>query len=706
MSEGASSEDEISTIDVSPSGRIVETLARREAIPSVFEAIDNAIDAARRQNRTAKSEDEMITEAAIHVRYSDGEDEEDPYVEIEDTCGGVTKGGHQTVLRPGSSSRVASSTDIELPDAIGWAGVGAIRGAMSIGGEVTFFSRARGEDQGYKATVTKENYTSDDTQVPLEPVDIPEGTSIIRIEDLTIDPVEDFSKGDNESELEGVEHGDALIEEIASTYSLFLGEEFPGIEEIRAEVDDETNIEAELDLDITVNGTSVTDYVELTDYAWSFVQMDDLHPRAIANYRLKGDDIEGLEGELRVDFTVGLLQEKDSDRMGVTLYANRRKILDADTRKAVQRKFHFNKFNTVTQGRLCIVISVLSLESPEHIPTTDQKDTLNFDFNATKEMMKAVGRLGVEFQRHSKSKDLPVPITQAYPSGHPQASNDGEIEAHDYKKRENIIHKPGEPGKGRYNDFPEYPVVVNAIERDASLGIYCPSNLAPEYRPAYTGITEELVEQYPDLSTTMGYHEKEFREKHGDSEFFSDSPVEVQQSPPPEYDLEFRLKFLHELAKRHADSGRQCFYTGFPEYEVPFYKAQLVNFGAELEELENIDELPEEEQPDNLFEREDEEGEQGNENGSNQNQSSSAVLSDSLVEEYLNSSQRADLEETHLPDNRDSLSEATKSDVMEVIAELYIENQELHAAKQEVEEVREKFEEFQDEFEDRFSALP
>lgn len=685
MAEGSRDGEEFTTIDVAPSGRIVETLARREAIPSVKEQIDNAIDAARRYNRTVDDEAEKIKEAEIHVNYSTGDEDSEAFVEVKDTCGGVTEGDQQKVLRPGSSSTESEETGSDLPDAIGWAGVGAIRGAMSIGREVTFFSRGRGEEQGYKATVTMDDYTSDNTEVPLEPVDIEAGTSKIRIGNLTIDPVDDFSGSIEHDDLADLDHGGALIEELASTYALFLGGEFPGMEGL----EDDDDLEPELDLEIYVNRTRVNDFVESADYDWSFVPMDGLHPRTIANYRLEPDDIEGLDGELRVDFTVGLLREKDSSKMGVTLYANRRKILDADTSKALKRKFHFNKFNTITQGRLCILVSVRSLESPEHIPTTDQKDTLNFDFDATKEMMKAVGRLAVEYQRHAKNQDLPGPITRAYPSGHPQGSNNGKIEAHNYKNRRNITDKPGEPGSGRYNDFPAYPRVRDAIKRDAQLGIYCPSDLAPEYRPAYTGITPEIAEEY-GLEETKGYYKDQFDNHHDESDYFDDGPVGVDRCPPSEYDLNQALDYLEELARRHADSDRQCLYTELPEYEAVYYKSRLVHHGADLDELERIDQLPKEEQRENLLDDNGDSNEPRSYNGSSPEPRAIGVLSESAIEEHISSSQREVLEDAYLPEERDDLIEATEEDLVHMISELLGDKKE---NEEKIEELRENFEE-------------
>jgi len=686
MTEGSRDGEEFTTINVAPSGRIVETLARREAVPSVKEQIDNAIDAARRYNRSVEDEQEKIKEAEIHVNYSTGDDDSEAFVEVEDTCGGVTEGDQQKVLRPGSSSTESEEPGSDLPDAIGWAGVGAIRGAMSIGRKVTFFSRGRGEERGYKATVTMDDYTSDNTEVPLEPVDTEEGTSKIRIEDLNIDPADDFSGNVEHEELAELDHGGALIEELASTYALFLGGEFPGMDGL----ENDDDLEPELNLEIYVNGILVNDFIESTDYDWSFVPMDELHPRTIANYRLEPDKIEGLDGELRVDFTVGLLREKDSSKMGVTLYANRRKILDADTSKALKRKFHFNKFNTVTQGRLCIIVSVRSLESPEHIPTTDQKDTLNFDFDATKEMMKAVGRLAVEYQRHAKSKDLPVPITRAYPSAQPQASNDGVIEAHDYKNRKNITDKPGEPGSGRYNDFPEYPRVRDAIKRDAQLGIYCPSDLAPAYRPAYTGTTPELAKEHNELEETDGYYTDQFENHHEESEHFEDGPIDVDRCPPQEYDLEQALEYLEKLARRHAGSDRRCYYTGLPEYETAYYGSRLVHHGADLDELERIYDLPEVEQRTNLLDDDAIDDDSGSNNGSRSESGSVGVISESALEDHLSSSQKERLESTYLPDERDDLVEATADDLARMLSQLLDDRQE---SEEKIEELRKNFEE-------------
>ncbi len=679
---------EISTIDVAPSGRIVETLARREAIPSVKEQVDNAIDAARRHNylieQQSESVGEKITDARIEIEFPttddeeqddageeqaevgeesdesqdrDNQPEEEPYIEIWDNCGGLSEDRHAIVLRPGTSASEETEDLPQLPDAIGWAGVGAIRGAMSLGHTVTFASRREGEEMGHKATVTLDNYTSDETEVPLEPYEMEEGTSFIRIEDLTIDLEEDFG-----------EDGTELIEELASTYSLFLGGEFPGVRE-------EDDLEPDIDLDLYVNDTLVNDQVEAKDYDWAFVSMDNLHPRTIRGYEVTPEKFDGISERLRVDFTAGLLRSKDSSKMGLTLYANRRKILDAETEQGLSRQFNFNSFNPVTQGRLCILVSIRSVEEPSDIPTTDEKDTLNFDYTATKEILKAVGRLGVEYQRHSMSKKLPGPITKAYPRRHPQASNGGEIEDHDYSSdpddpedvgRKNITNKPGRPGSGRYNDFPEYPRVRDTIKTHAKLGIWCPSVLAPEFRPAYVGITEEISEEY-DLEPTEGYYENQFREFHEEA-YWLEEPIEVVDGPDEEYDTETRVEYLTELARLHAREG--IYYTGLPEFEEPFYEEQLVTAGASLDELQEVDELTDELQPESPEEPDESDEEEGAET------ERAGVLSTTTITNTLTAEQKDRIEDQHLPPGYDSLDEVDEEAIAHVLKSVLEEAEE------------------------------
>jgi hypothetical protein len=692
MPPDSQNSSEISTIDVAPSGRIVETLARREAIPSIKEQVDNAIDAARRHNylieqqreRGAEAEKETITDARIEVEFptidnekqddveeesDDSQDsgdqlEEEPYIEIWDNCGGLSKDRHAIVLRPGTSASEEAEDLPQLPDAIGWAGVGAIRGAMSLGHTVTFASRREGEETGHKATVTLDNYTSNETEVLLESYEMEEGTSFIRIEDLTIDLEEDFG-----------EDGADLIEELASTYSLFLGGEFPGVR-------DEDGLEPDIDIDLYVNDTLVNDRVEAKDYDWAFVPMDDLHPRTIRGYEVNPEKFDGISERLWVDFTVGLLRTKDSSKMGLTLYANRRKILDAETEQGLSRQFNFNSFNPVTQGRLCVLVSIRSVEEPSDIPTTDEKDTLNFDYTATKEILKAVGRLGVEYQRHSMSTNLPVPITKAYPRNHPQASNGGEIEDRDYSSdaddpedvgRKNITDKPGRPGSGRYNDFPEYPEVRDKIKTHAELGIWCPSVLAPEFRPAYVGITEEIAEEY-DLEPTEGYYENQFREFHEDA-YWLEEPVEVTDGPDDEYDTETEVERLTELARVCAREG--VFYTGLPEFEVPFYTEQLVTAGTSPDELERTDEPPEDfepEAPETSEEREETEG-----------KARRGVVSGETIVNALTSEQQSRIEDKHLPPSYDSLEEIDEEAIVHI----------LKSVLEEVEEAEEKLQNIQ-----------
>ena len=673
-------DSDISTIDVAPSGRIVETLARREAIPSVKEQVDNAIDAARRHNylidQQSRDEPEektaKITDARIEIEFPTT-DETEPYIEIRDNCGGLSRERHEIVLQPGTSASEEDEEAIpKLPDAIGWAGVGAIRGAMSIGHTVTFASRSVDEDIGHKATVTLDNYTSDETEVPLEPYEMEEGTSFIRIEELTIDLEEDFG-----------EDGADLIEELASTYSLFLGGEFPGTKK-------EDGLEPDIELDLYVNDTLVNDRVEAKDYDWAFVPMDNLHPRTIRGYEINPEKFDGLSERLRVDFTAGLLRTKDSSKMGLTLYANRRKILDAETEQGLSRQFNFNSFNPVTQGRLCILVSIRSVEEPSDIPTTDEKDTLNFDYTATKEILKAVGRLGVEYQRHSMSKKLPGPITKVYPRRHPQASNSGEIEDHDYSSdpddpedvgRKNITNKPGRPGSGRYNDFPEYPRVRETIKTHAKLGIWCPSVLAPEFRPAYVGITEEIAEEH-NLEPTEGYYENQFEEFHEDAYWFEE-PVEVTDGPDDEYKTEAKVEWLAELARVCAREG--VFYTGLQEFEEPFYKEQLVTAGASLNELERIDNLPED------FESETPETPETNEEGEEgEREAGRGVISGEAIANTLGEEQLSAIESHHLPPGYDSLEEADGEAIAHILKSVLEEVQEAEEKIQNIQHMIQK----------------
>lgn len=565
--------------NIDPERRIIQTLGRREVIPSLMEGVDNAIDGLRRHNYHAEP-DNKIDSAEIRIRYPEDEtDPEQSHIEIYDSCGGVAGDDLAKVLRPGGSTAEADPKYYaDLPDAIGWAGVGAIRGALSIGQSVTFKSRTRDADHGWQISVTLQEYLDDEEVYREEIHDIEPGTSILRIEDLN-------------EELEQTlgPDGAKLKRRLKETYSLFLGETFPG-------APSDSPIQPDFDLQLYVNDECLNEQIRTDDeerrYDWSFIPMDDLYPRHLKNWQFSFEFNEPnapQEGKLRVDVTAGILREK-SDKRGLTVYVNRRKVLDGQA-KGIERRFGFNKFSDETQGRLCIVISILTETHPIHAPTTDEKDTLRFDSTSTEKILTRVSRLGIEYQRKAglRTKDcVPTAVSKSYPAKHPHAGNGGRIEAIDYSNRSNVRHKPGKKStSGKYRDYPELVNTLETVQTHAQLGIFNPDVLPSQFQPAYSGIPAEEAGEYGLDDGVEGYYFDEFE----DADFKQlEEPVSVDVELPSEFDI---VEYKDQIEKYAEVSAQESqYYEGIEEYGKPLYHEELFERNLAPNTLEHIEGTP------------------------------------------------------------------------------------------------------------------
>ncbi|WP_435317955.1 ATP-binding protein [Haloarchaeobius sp. TZWSO28] len=554
----------VGTIEGSPEKSALISLSTLDPDRALLEHCDNSIDAARVNERTSTTIDIII-----------GDDDS---LEIQDDSGGIPEDSLNVWIALGSS-RQASDEGYSLPDSIGWAGVGAIEAALSIGSRVILASRAHNADQGYGYIIDQEYLEKEGWDLDYyEYDDLDAGETVVRIEDLNVE-ISDLS-GDYGS----------LAELLSTTYELYLSDtgEIPWAENV-----------PEIDVDITIWDERAGEEIPVTpnvEFDWSYLPFDGAHPRAYHGLIIENEE---TDGPVQLDVICGLTRTK-APNPGVHLYANGRKIFDGET--SYDAGFGFsnglNQFRSERHGRLIIIALIRSLESPRDIPTENNKTTLRDGSDTTKEIKKRIGRTGLMYQHISDLHRTPTPITEPYPSEQRYAGHDGTLEHHYLNGETKITDHPGGDRDGRYYTLTELDEFKKTVKRHARLGISCLEVISNRHRPGYYGLQHDDIEPQSARSQyheTDGFLGDQFRKIWGrsDSRYLSE-PVEIAKSdlPDQDIDLEIRLSTLEQLARMHAHRNQPVRYTGLKPWESPYYTEKLASFvGEDPENLQDEDSL-------------------------------------------------------------------------------------------------------------------
>jgi len=568
----------VRTADVRPRGRSAVVLARRDTKPALHDLIDNLLDAARRND---------INHPRVDISWSKDGDA----IRIEDNCGGMEN--PEQVARLGESGATENDEKV-LSDRLGWAGIGGITAALSLGESVTYRTRPTGADQGEEIRLSRNQFAHDELdEVPVYPAELEEGSSELIIEDVTAQefkPREDGEVSDNENKESPDSFGKEIREDIASNYELFLGGQFPGDTE-------RTEYHPEIEATVKVQGKSVTeemiehypDWPEV-EKDWSWLPMDDLYPRFLSRFRIRPKDIaeytDTSDGELDIDGEIwmflvcGLLRRKDRDQNGFTVYANYRKIYDSTT--DIFGKFGFLKFGA-RRGRFACYIGLRTTGNPEDLPTTGQKDALQLSSPISEFIFSKANALGKEYLHWDDDGDLPRSVTMPYAKEHP-ASPVNEFGPIDYygdedDPKEYIRHKPGiSSSSGRYRDYPELEEFLNITEFHGKLGIESPKVLPEKNQwPAYLGVSDKEASEFG--ITSVDGHLRDWFERKFDE---LDAPIPIDEAPSRDEIHEDEISEWRELGQKH---GRESLFAvgGLPDFARPnYYEGLLKTGGVEL----------------------------------------------------------------------------------------------------------------------------
>lgn len=556
--------ERVGTIEGSPEKSALISLSTLDPDRALLEHCDNSIDAARVNERTSTT---------ITIEIGD-----DDSLEIKDDSGGIPEDSLNVWIALGSS-RQASDEGYLLPDSIGWAGVGAIEAALSIGSRVILASRAHDADQGYGYIIDQEYLEKDGWGLDYyEYDDLNAGETIVRIEDLNVE-ISDLS-GDY----------DSLQELLATTYELYLAdtEGIPWAENV-----------PEIDVEIIINDLRTDERISVTpniNFDWSYLAFDGAHPRAYHGLVI---DNEETDGPVRLDVICGLTRTK-APNPGVHLYANGRKIFDGETSYDAGFGFRngLNQFRSERHGRLVIIALIRSLGSPRDIPTENNKTTLRDGSETTKEIKKRIGRAGLMYQHIADLHRTPTPITEPYPAEQRYSGHDGTIEHHYLDGETKITNHPGGERDGRYYTLAELDEFKKTVKIHARLGISCLEAIRNRHRPGYSGLRLEDIEpqsardQYQETDGFLGDQFRKLWGRH-ESRYLSE-PVEIAKSelPPEEVDLDTRLSTLEKLARMHAQRDQPVRYVELEPWEELYYIEKLASFtGEDPEDLAEEDSL-------------------------------------------------------------------------------------------------------------------
>lgn len=552
------------TIEGSPEKSALISLSTLDPDRALLEHCDNSIDAARVNDRIYTNIDIVIGD--------------DGSLEIRDESGGIPEESLNVWIALGSS-RQASGGGYSLPDSIGWAGVGAIEAALSIGSRVILASRAHDADQGYGYIIDQEYLEKEGWDLDYYEYDgLDAGETIVRIDHLNVE-ISDLS-GDYES----------LAELLSATYELYLSDT-EGISWAE-------NV-PEIDVDIRIKDERTDREIPVTpnvEFDWSYLAFDGAHPRAYHGLLIENEE---TDGPVRLDVVCGLTRTK-APNPGVHLYANGRKIFDGET--SYDAGFGFsnglNQFRSERHGRLVIIALIRSLKSPRDVPTENNKTTLRDGSDTTKEIKKRIGRTGLMYQHISDLHRTPTPITEPYPPEQRYAGNDGTIEHHYLNGETKITDHPGGERDGRYYTLTELDEFKRTVKRHAQLGISCLEVFSNRHRPAYYGLRDDDIEPQSARSRyreTDGFLGDQFRKiwGRGESRYLSE-PTEIAKSelPPEDIDIDTRLSTLEQLARMHAQRDQPVRYVGLKPWEEPYYTEKLASFaGKDPEDLPEDDSL-------------------------------------------------------------------------------------------------------------------
>lgn len=206
------------TVDATPKKFLLTSAAKSgyEKDQSLSELVDNSIDELRNHDGSFNPGSYV----SIDIVLGSGQER---YIRVEDNAGGVPAPKFHRLLSLGNGTKKSSY-------ALGVFGVGGKKGMLTLGEQVTIFTRAHGE-QGVCAVIDKEWIDSGDWEIELrEAADVPEGHTIYVITHLRTS----WSKEDVESlkKTFSVRYGRLLSKSKGNLKILINGKEISPVQDI------------------------------------------------------------------------------------------------------------------------------------------------------------------------------------------------------------------------------------------------------------------------------------------------------------------------------------------------------------------------------------------------------------------------------------------------------------------------------------------
>lgn len=450
------------TYDLKPSKEAYQAVKADVTPVSAFsELVDNALDNWRRVL-------DGLDPITIEIEYHNSPDGNDEIV-IRDDSGGVEESDLGILFALGQSKKQ------NIEGSIGAYGVGAKKAIVNLGNNATIRSRHMYADTGFGFSIDEE-WLHDDSDWQVEKVqhsDIDQGITEIRISDLNT-PWEKYR--------------DDLIEHLSKTYQRFLDpdklDHLDSVDIIIREFDSDGNVE-------------FVDEVEPPEKVdWSFTPVEGLYPRRYEGIELNA---RGLDQEVTLNITVGLMRKASADKAGADIFCQNRQVLSGvtDIRGAFDTGSGRRKLGKFSgqHRRLRVIIEFETEGDAKQLPWDAQKSDIDPYDRVAQAARSWIQRIVRPYYYAAGDYDaVPTTLTRAYDRDSPFAVTEHLEDPYDYSgDRSRVTHKAGTGKSDR--DFPQAEAIVNRADVTAILGVYSPGGLDEKFEPAYR---EEFLRQRRD----------------------------------------------------------------------------------------------------------------------------------------------------------------------------------------------------------------
>lgn len=583
-------EAELGDVSFQPLPNII-TAFSADASPfeALAESIDNSIDHVR--SRAYEGED-LHGDLEISITFDVGPTPAESSIAIEDNAGGVDSTNLSRFFQWGAS--------VTAPESIGRFGVGASRIA-ALGDRIVYQSRSHGQASGYgfevnvaemeehEGEVTEDTYTANRKTIE----DLPEGHTRIIIRNLKrsvpeILGIDTSREKDDEQpvlEVEEIKKDEwqtavaELADQFGDYFEYYISEGVQFREDYFDTGIEQIDVSIEVGLAVDEKDVSITEEASPPpEINYSYLPFDSLGPRRYEGVPFDEDDETASEEvSIRADIEVGLMLEADSDRSGLTILANNRKILSRDISNPLFSSDYLGRFRSEA-GHSRLVIEVSLRGETEAMPINSLKSDIDMNSPIAEPLLRIVKNAAKQYRKQTYSS-MPDWILSVYEQDHPFAANGGEVAVFDKSgSTTNSVRFRNQPGSSGKRTFTERDRLKAIVKVHRALRIYDESQLVPKEVAAYER-----------------YFNEEYQEDVAEFEFAPDSPVETKG---PELDWGLvsitadeeaieSVNTILQMARQHYNRGGRIDEADYLQsWQLPRYKEKL----RELAGTQDLDE--------------------------------------------------------------------------------------------------------------------